>query len=102
LKGGGYKLHLFFLWIPTAEFAIARIKDRVAEGGHDVPVNDVRRRFYRGIHNFFKYYKSTVESWMLFDNSGSIPYLIAGGSNGHLDIIKDDIYQKIVKIAGVT
>ena len=53
LKSKGYALHLFFLWIPSPELAIARIKDRVAEGGHNVPVEDVRRRFIRGIHNFF-------------------------------------------------
>jgi len=34
----GYRLHLFFLWIPNADLAIARIKDRVAEGGHNVPI----------------------------------------------------------------
>ena len=29
LKSQGYSLHLFFLWIPSPELAIARIKDRV-------------------------------------------------------------------------
>lgn len=101
MKGSGYKLHLFFLWIPTPELAIARIKDRVAEGGHDVPANDVRRRFSRGIYNFFKYYKSIVNSWMFFDNSGSSPNLIAKRSNDRLDIIKGDIYREIIKTAGV-
>ena len=47
LKAKGYSLHLFFLWIPTPELAIARIKERVAEGGHYVPAEDVRRRFVR-------------------------------------------------------
>ena len=56
LQKKGYKLHLFFLWIPDAELAIARIKDRVAEGGHSIPANDVRRRFKRSICNFFKLY----------------------------------------------
>ena len=31
LKGRGYALHLFFLWLPNAELAIARIKERVRE-----------------------------------------------------------------------
>ena len=42
LKKKGYNLHLFFLWIPSPELALSRIKDRVAEGGHDVPQQDVR------------------------------------------------------------
>lgn len=101
MKDRNYKLHLFFLWIPTADFAIARIKDRVAEGGHDVPANDVRRRFYHGIYNFFKYYKSIADSWTLFDNSGTMPNIIAKGKNGHLEIFKDDVFNNIIKIAGV-
>ena len=52
LKKKGYKIHLFFLWIPDAELAISRIKSRVARGGHNVPVRDVQRRFNRSISNF--------------------------------------------------
>ncbi len=58
LKNKGYAFHLFFLWIPSPELAIARIKDRVAEGGHTVPAEDVRRRFSRGMNNFFTLYES--------------------------------------------
>ncbi len=53
LKKKKYNLYLFYLWIPTPELAIARIRDRVVEGGHDVSEEDVKRRFYRGTYNFF-------------------------------------------------
>lgn len=97
IKQKGYRLHLFFLWIPNTELALARIKDRVAEGGHDVPVNDVRRRFARSIHNFFQFYRSLLDSWMLFDNSGLVPKLIAEEKNGHVDILDKDLFDKILK-----
>src|SRR3989338_7947825 len=38
LKEKGYEIHIFFLWIPGLPLAIARVKDRVSQGGHDVPV----------------------------------------------------------------
>src|SRR3990167_4404493 len=82
LKAKGYGLHLFFLWIPSPDLAIERIKDRVAEGGHHVPAEDVRRRFVRGIRNFFKLYESMLDSWILFDNSKAKPHLIAKRRNG--------------------
>ncbi len=69
LKARGSALHLFFLWIPSPELAIARIKDRISEGGHYVPAEDVRRRFARGINNFFSRYEPWVDAWMLFENS---------------------------------
>ena len=53
LKAGGYRVHIFFLWLPGVELSLLRIKDRVLEGGHNVPSGDVRRRFTRSISNFF-------------------------------------------------
>jgi len=97
LKQKGYRVHLFFLWIPTAELALARIKDRVAEGGHDVPAQDVRRRFDRGLRNFFRIYQPIASIWMLFDNSAAIPALIAEIKNGHPLIVNDNLYAKLLK-----
>ncbi len=57
LKAQGYRVHLFFLWVPTVEVALARIADRVRRGGHDIPEKVVRRRFHKGIQNLFKLYR---------------------------------------------
>lgn len=100
LKARGYELHLFFLWLPNAELAIARIKERVREGGHHVPSEDVRRRFVRGINNFISLYEPLLNSWMLFDNSKAKPILIAKRRNGHREVFNDglfDIIQRSVR-----
>jgi predicted ABC-type ATPase len=91
----GYKLHLLFLWIPNCELAIARIRERVLEGGHDVAVQDVRRRFARSISNFFTLYQPLVDSWMLFNNSGARPILIAKRKNGQSSIIDEKLFEQI-------
>ncbi len=95
LKAKNYVLHLFFLWIPNPELAIARIKDRVREGGHNVPDADVRRRFVRGIYNFFKLYEPQVDSWMLFDNSKPKPALIAKRRNGNREVFNEELFNII-------
>lgn len=77
LKQKGYSVNIFFLWIPNAELALNRIKDRVASGGHDVPEIDVKRRFHRGLYNFFHHYKPMADTWSLFNNADIIPLLIA-------------------------
>ena len=99
LKAKGYSLHLFFLWIPTPELAIARIKDRVAEGGHYVPAEDVRRRFVRGISNFFSLYEPLLNSWMLFDNSKAKPVLISKRRNGHREVVNKELFAIVKKTA---
>jgi len=101
LKEKGYRLHLFFLWIPGSQLAIARIKDRVAQGGHQVPNEDVKRRFKRSITNFFKIYRPLLNSWLLFDNSEKEPKLIAKRGNSYIDVRNNDLFQKILNKAGV-
>lgn len=97
VKRKGYRIHLFFLWIPNSSLALERIKDRVASGGHDVPASDVHRRFRRSVENFFKVYEPLLDSWMLFDNSNEIPYLVAEKADGKL-LIKDvQLYNEISK-----
>lgn len=95
LKSQGYALHLFFLWIPSPDLAMARIKDRVSEGGHHVPAEDVRRRFIRGLHHFFKMYESMLDSWMLFDNSKTKPVLIAKRRNGDREVFDQKLFKMI-------
>ncbi len=94
-KASGYSIHIFFLWIPDTELAVARIKDRVAGGGHDVAEVDVKRRFHRSIRNFLNIYRSFVDSWYLFDNSTEIPRLIAKEKEGYLTIADNELYTNI-------
>jgi predicted ABC-type ATPase len=96
-KTAGYGLHLFFLWLPAPELAIARIKDRVAEGGHNIPNSDVRRRFGRGIKNFLGMYEKIFDTWLLFDNSSQEPVLIAKMIHEKRMILRADLFEKILK-----
>ena len=76
-QGQGYQVKLFFLRLPTAEMAIARVKQRVREGGHDVPEAIIRRRFHSGWRNFETIYRDLADEWVLYDNSGVQPLVLA-------------------------
>lgn len=79
LKQSGYHVHLLFLWLDNPELAVRRVAMRVRHGGHDVPEPVVRRRYEKGLRNFFRLYLPLVDSWQLFDNSMKEPRLIAAG-----------------------
>jgi predicted ABC-type ATPase len=98
LKHKGYDIHLFFLWVPSVDLSLSRIKGRVLEGGHDVPESVVRRRFDRSRRNFLLYYRQIAASWMLFDNSGETPAAIAFQEQNHLHIVIQDRYDKFMSI----
>ncbi len=77
----GYTVKLFFLRLSTPELAIARVRQRVREGGHDVPELVIRRRFAAGLRNLQSIYKPIVNEWAIYENSGSFPLLLEEG--GH-------------------
>ena len=80
-RAAGYHVKLIFLSLPTVELALARVKARVAQGGHDVPQDVVRRRFDRGLRQLREVYQPLVNNWVLYDNSGPTPRRIAFGGN---------------------
>ncbi|MBT3806330.1 MAG: Zeta toxin family protein [Desulfobacula sp.] len=55
------------------EMAVKRVQLRVSQGGHNVPVDVIKRRYHRGWKNFQNYYKKLADAWVIFDNSGNIP-----------------------------
>lgn len=70
-----YEIILYFLKLPSVEFALERVKLRVAQGGHNVPEDVIRRRFARSWNNFNIFYKPLADSWIVFDTSGKIPVI---------------------------
>ncbi len=92
----GYFIRLFFLWVPDPDLSLARIKERVSLGGHDVPKADVLRRFDRSMYNFLKIYEPFLDAWDLFDNSAAQPRLIAK-KNGGLNVIDQVLFEKVIK-----
>lgn len=77
----GYRVELVFLSLPTADVAVARVKARVAQGEHSVPEDVIRRRFDAGRRNFEKVYRGLVDSWVVYDNAGDSPQVVASGEN---------------------
>lgn len=99
LRTNGYETHLIFLWLPNDELAWQRVMSRVKAGGHLVPEETVRRRYTRGIRNFFRPYRDLFDSWRIYDNSRvNEPELIASGKiNGPIEVKMKDHWDKIME-----
>jgi predicted ABC-type ATPase len=72
----GYQVKLWFLSLPSGDLAVSRVAQRVMQGGHNIAEDVIRRRFKAGLKNFNQHYRYTVDSWMLYDNSGMKPKLL--------------------------
>ena len=94
----GYEFHLVFLYLPSPEMALERVADRVRAGGHHVPEDVVRRRYLRGVRNFFDLYRPLAKRWRFYDNSGEDgPRLIAAGSGVDEQQVVDAARWRLVK-----
>jgi predicted ABC-type ATPase len=80
-RAQGYHVKLVCLSLHSAEMAVARVSARVAQGGHSIPDEVIRRRFDTGLRNFHGLYKRLVNAWVLYDNSGTTPTHLAGEDN---------------------
>jgi predicted ABC-type ATPase len=90
LKRDGYHVHLLFLWLRSAELAISRVAERVRLGGHDIPADVVRRRYAKGLRNFFLLYLPLVDSWQVLDNSDTTgPRPMASGDGKAIRVLGD-------------
>jgi predicted ABC-type ATPase len=85
----GYAFHLVFLWLPSPELAVNRVAERVRAGGHHVAEEVIRRRYVKGISNFFSLYMPIATTWRLYDSEGLVPRLIAAGSHSIEELISD-------------
>jgi predicted ABC-type ATPase len=102
LKTTGYVFHLIYLWLPSAELAISRVQQRVQSKGHHVPDDVVRRRYARGLQNFFGLYRPLADSWRMYYSIGLTgPKLIADGDpQTGQRVLETDLWTTVKHEAG--
>lgn len=93
-KEKGYKVVLLFFWLDSPEMAQQRVRQRVAEGGHNIPPDVIERRYWLGLENLFQLFMSSVNEWSVYDNnSGTI--LIANSDGEVNRYAYEDIVSRI-------
>ena len=90
MRRNGYKFKLVFLWLASEELAVSRVAERVKQGGHNIPTDTIKRRYVKGLQNFFNLYQPIADSWYFYDNSNiSNLRLIAEGNLLKIEKVKD-------------
>lgn len=93
----GYRVTLLFFYLPSPEMAERRVAARVASGGHDIPKDVIRRRYWAGLQNLFDIFTSIVDRWSLYDNSEHINPIVERNEiieNKTLSKIKESCQNK--------
>ena len=93
----GYFVVLIYSYLDNPTLCENRIKIRVLNGGHDIPKNDIIRRYYRSKGNFWNIYKDLVDEWNLFYNGTSEYILVAQYANNEVEIFSENLYNEFIK-----
>ena len=95
----GYKVHLIFFFLENEEQAIRRVAQRVSMGGHNIPEDDIRRRFKRGIYNLLHLYLPICDGVLVYNNAHGEAILVAkkGNSEGNVQIYKQDMWNQLIQ-----
>ena len=94
LQMKGYRFSLLFFFLSSPELAVQRVLERVRRGGHFVPEEVVRRRFFGSIRNFLTLYQPLADNWFFYDNSHSERVLIAEGEKTELRIFSPKPWEE--------
>ena len=97
LQKVGYFFHLTYVWIPSAEMAAQRVASRVRAGGHAIPEPVFRRRYERGLDNFFNLYMPIANAWQMTDNSwrGTLRLIASRDSGGPMRVENPELWQRL-------
>lgn len=85
----GYEVELYFVCVENVELAKARIRKRVAAGGHGIPDADVERRYTESLQKL-KDAIPLCQKVELYDNTEKFRK-IATLKNGRVSYLADDI-----------
>lgn len=97
----GFQTTLILVFLNGADACVARVKERVRKGGHDVPEVDIRRRFSRSLTNFWNIYRQIADDWFLVYNSGNDFVDVALGVGDATSIRDEELFSQFLQLAGV-
>ncbi len=93
----GYEVTILYFWLASPQKAVERVQARVKAGGHDIPAEVIKRRYYMGLDYLMNYYIPLCDHWILADNSDPPFRVVAQGNKGGEPIIKDAKTFSIIK-----
>ncbi len=75
-KNYGYRVYFYFLTTDDPDINVNRVNIRVAQKGHPVPEEKIRKRYYKSLDLMYDAVKLSTRAY-LFDNSGTYYKMVA-------------------------
>ena len=95
----GYRINLYYVAVNSADESLRRIENRVRKGGHDIPAEDVKRRYQSRFSDLLKVlpYCDTAQ---FYDNENGFQF-VAEYRNGELLPVGDYRPEWLAELLGL-
>lgn len=97
----GFVVTVHFVFNAGPDTSVARVLERVRRGGHNVPEEDIRRRFQRSLRNFWEIYRPLADIWILTYNGEYGSTHVANGTPYGESIYDPTARRLFLSLAGV-
>lgn len=97
-KKRGYVVKIIYIFVDSEDLCVERVRSRVIKGGHNVPEDDIRRRFQRSLNNFWNHFTELSDFWILLYNGEENYQQVAVGSNENFSIENEVLFNHFVSI----
>lgn len=99
LRRDGWRVELIYLALPSVEMAKQRVAERVAHGGHNIPVSHIQRRFSRSLRHLLDDFSHRVDTCLCFMNDGESPVLVFEQKGNDRDMVHEEYCQLLIEEA---
>jgi predicted ABC-type ATPase len=99
-RGNGFEVTIVFIFLDSPETCIARVRERVRGGGHDVPAGEVRRRYHRSLSNFWQRYRLLADRWLLSYNAAPQFQDVALGTATTTTVRDELLFGRFLALSG--
>lgn len=101
LQAQGWQVELIYLALPNVEMSKLRVAERVAHGGHAIPLVDINRRFSRSLFNLFSTFSYRVDGCSCFMNEAEQPQIVFEQTGMDRKITNQYYFDFLLKKAGL-
>ncbi len=98
LRADGWRVELIYLALPSVEMSKLRVAERVAHGGHSIPMADIERRFPRSLSHLLNDFSHRVDSCACFMNDGDSPVPVFAQLGEDRDILHEEYYYLLIRV----
>lgn len=99
LQADGWRVELIYLALPSVEMSQFRVQERVAHGGHNIPLADINRRFPRSLQNLLTEFSMMADRTLCFMNTGEVPEPVFVQEGTQRIVLNAELFNQISKCA---